>query len=67
MGTYLIVTLGAPQKDDDGVDIRDQFSDYPTFQAYLYRTWRELEYYRKVCTTHTLQPFQTCLQSSPIF
>nr|AEE62653.1 unknown [Dendroctonus ponderosae] len=48
MGSYLIVTLGAPQKDDDGVAIRDQFSDYPTFKSYLYRTWRELEYYRKL-------------------
>lgn len=48
LGTYLVVTLGAPQNDEDGKPLRDEFSDYSVFKAYLLRTWRELEYYRKV-------------------
>ncbi|XP_030756183.1 mitochondrial import inner membrane translocase subunit TIM50-C-like [Sitophilus oryzae] len=47
-GTYLVVTLGAPDKDEEGVPIRDEFSDKPLIKAYLMRTFRELEYYRRL-------------------
>lgn len=48
MGTYLIVNLGGPDKDEEGVPIRDQFSDYSLIKAYLMRTFSQLEYYRKL-------------------
>lgn len=52
VGTYLVVSLGAPQRDEDGVPIRDEFSDYSIVKAYLLRTIRELDYYRKVSFIH---------------
>ncbi|XP_066158938.1 mitochondrial import inner membrane translocase subunit TIM50-C-like [Euwallacea fornicatus] len=48
VGTYLVVTLGAPQRDEEGLPLRDQFSDFPAVKAYFLRTIRELDYYRKL-------------------
>ncbi|CAG9767387.1 unnamed protein product [Ceutorhynchus assimilis] len=48
IGTYMVVSLGAPQKDEDGVPIRDQYSDYFLIKQYFLRAIRELEYYRKL-------------------
>ncbi|XP_060516058.1 mitochondrial import inner membrane translocase subunit TIM50-C-like [Cylas formicarius] len=48
IGTYCIISFGAPQKDSNGIPIRDEFSDKPILKAYLMRTFKELEYYRRL-------------------
>lgn len=40
--------LGAPNKDVDGNDIEDEFSNMPVVQQYVARSWKELVTYRKV-------------------
>jgi hypothetical protein len=42
--------LGAPNKDIDGKDIEDEFSNMPVVQQYVARSWKELVTYRKVNT-----------------
>ncbi|CAG0882049.1 unnamed protein product [Darwinula stevensoni] len=45
---FLLVTWGAPHKDEDGNDIEDEFSHLPTIKQYLKRTWREVKVYNKM-------------------
>jgi import inner membrane translocase subunit TIM50 len=45
-----IFLIGAPLKDPDGNDLEDEYSNLPTVQQYLYRTWAELNNYNKVQT-----------------
>ncbi|XP_042904599.1 mitochondrial import inner membrane translocase subunit TIM50 isoform X2 [Parasteatoda tepidariorum] len=39
---------GAPPTDEDGNIVEDEFSNMPTFKAYLYRTYKEIVYYNKL-------------------
>ncbi|XP_050314174.1 mitochondrial import inner membrane translocase subunit TIM50-C-like [Anthonomus grandis grandis] len=48
LGAYLVITLGTPPKDEDGNYMRDEYSDGSIVKAYLMRTLRELEYYRRL-------------------
>lgn len=48
MGVYLIITLGAPEKDLNGKPIKDDLSNENITKQYLTRTYRELDYYRRV-------------------
>jgi hypothetical protein len=47
--------LGAPNKDIDGKDIEDEFSNMPVVQQYVARSWKELVTYRKVNTLFSSQ------------
>ncbi|XP_030753724.1 mitochondrial import inner membrane translocase subunit TIM50-C-like [Sitophilus oryzae] len=48
LSAYIIISLGAPEEDDDGIPIRDEFCQYHPIDAYLLRTYRELCYYRRL-------------------
>ncbi|CAG9816825.1 unnamed protein product [Phaedon cochleariae] len=48
LGAYLILTLGSLEKDIDGTPIKDDLSDRNIIMQYLIRTYRELDYYRKL-------------------
>lgn len=47
-GGYLIFTLGSPEKDINGEPIRDDLVDKPVVLQYIIRTYRELDYYKRV-------------------
>lgn len=47
-GGYVVFVLGAPEKDIDGKPIKDDLSDLPLVKQYLFRAYRELDYYRRV-------------------
>ncbi|KAF7265933.1 hypothetical protein GWI33_020674 [Rhynchophorus ferrugineus] len=46
IGTYLVVVLGAPEEEEDGTKIKDEFTEYGPIKSYLLRAYRELLYYR---------------------
>ncbi|KAJ8929625.1 hypothetical protein NQ314_017667 [Rhamnusium bicolor] len=48
MGVYIVFTLGAPEKDMEGNPIRDNLSDQNIIKQYIIRTYRELDYYRRL-------------------
>lgn len=48
LGAYLIYTLGKPEIDPEGYPIKDDLSDKPIIIQYIIRTYRELDYYRRV-------------------
>ncbi|CAG9838383.1 unnamed protein product [Diabrotica balteata] len=48
IGTYVIFTLGSPEKDSHGNPIKDDLADKPVVLQYIIRTYRELDYYRKL-------------------
>lgn len=48
IGGYLIIELGKPEIDEKGNKIRDEFSDMAVWKQYIYRTLRELDYYKKM-------------------
>lgn len=48
LGGYMVFVLGAPEKDMEGKDIRDEFTDMPLVKQFFLRTYRELDYYRRV-------------------
>ncbi|XP_018564965.1 mitochondrial import inner membrane translocase subunit TIM50-C [Anoplophora glabripennis] len=48
MGVYLVVTLGSPERDMDGKPIRDDLFDQNIIKQYIVRTYRELDYYRRL-------------------
>lgn len=50
IGGYLIIELGKPQVDERGNIIKDELSDMAKWKQYIYRTLRELDYYKKVRT-----------------
>lgn len=43
VGCYLILSLGPPNKDEDGNEIEDELSGMFTVKQYLLRTYRELK------------------------
>ncbi|CAH1103477.1 unnamed protein product [Psylliodes chrysocephalus] len=47
-GGYLIFTLGSPEKDINGEPIRDDLVDKPVVLQYIIRTYRELDYYKRL-------------------
>ncbi|KAH9509089.1 Mitochondrial import inner membrane translocase subunit TIM50 [Bulinus truncatus] len=46
-GVGLISIWGAPQEDPDGKEILDEYSEMPTVIAYLRRTWKEMNIFKK--------------------
>lgn len=48
VGIYLVFTLGSPVKDLDGKPIRDDLFDQNIVKQYIIRTYRELDYYKRV-------------------
>nr|CAH7741977.1 unnamed protein product [Callosobruchus chinensis]CAH7753256.1 unnamed protein product [Callosobruchus chinensis] len=48
VGTYLVFTLGAPEKDAEGNPIKDDLYEKPLALQYILRTYRELDYYRRL-------------------
>lgn len=48
LGAYLIYTLGRPELDPEGYPIKDDLSDKSIITQYIIRTYRELDYYRRV-------------------
>ncbi|KAF2896530.1 hypothetical protein ILUMI_09644 [Ignelater luminosus] len=47
-GSYLILEFGKPPVAGDGTIMRDEFSSMPTWMQYLYRTLREVDYYKRL-------------------
>lgn len=47
-GGYLIVTLGQPKVDEDGVVLDDPFINMPVVKQYVLRTLSELNYYQQL-------------------
>ncbi|XP_031638584.1 mitochondrial import inner membrane translocase subunit TIM50-C [Contarinia nasturtii] len=45
---WVVVDLGAPEKDSDGRVIEDEFSILPLPKQYLKRMWKSLTYYQKI-------------------
>lgn len=45
---YLVVELGKPSFDNNGKLIMDDYSNMVTWKQYLFRTFGELNYYKKV-------------------
>ncbi|XP_054713297.1 mitochondrial import inner membrane translocase subunit TIM50-like [Uloborus diversus] len=43
-----IYEWGAPNLDENGDIIKDEFSEMPALKAYLYRTYREIVFYNKL-------------------
>jgi len=39
---------GRPNRDENGEDIRDEFSDLPVVKQYFTRLWSQLNYYKKM-------------------
>lgn len=54
LGAYLIYTLGGPEIDQDGFPVKDELSNKNVIFQYLVRTYRELDYYRKVICSRCL-------------
>ncbi|KAG5896260.1 hypothetical protein JTB14_033557 [Gonioctena quinquepunctata] len=48
LGGYLIFTLGSPEKDLNGNPIKDNLADRNIILQYIIRTYRELDYYKKL-------------------
>lgn len=48
LGAYLIYTLGSPELDHEGYAVKDNLSEKPVILQYIIRTYRELDYYRRV-------------------
>jgi len=48
LGLYLVIELGKPVVGDDGQVITDEYSHMPTWKQYLYRTVKELDYYKRL-------------------
>ncbi|XP_019880296.1 mitochondrial import inner membrane translocase subunit TIM50-C-like [Aethina tumida] len=49
LGGYLIISLGGPELDSDGDPVHEEdLKDKPIWQQYLIRTYRELDYYRRL-------------------
>ncbi|XP_055314025.1 mitochondrial import inner membrane translocase subunit TIM50-C-like [Sitodiplosis mosellana] len=45
---WVVVDLGAPERDADGQIIEDEFSILPLPKQYLKRMWKSLTYYQKI-------------------
>lgn len=50
-GGFVLFELGKPRRDEEGNLVTDEFSDLPTFQQIVYRTLKELNYYKRVSVT----------------
>lgn len=48
VGTWLIVEYGAPERDENGEIIRDEFSDMNTLRQYFMRMLKQLDYFQKM-------------------
>lgn len=48
MGAMLIHDLGKPERNADGTEIEDEFSNLPVVQQYVKRMWKSLTYYQKI-------------------
>lgn len=48
VGGYLVYQLGGPAVAEDGSVIHDEFSKMPVWKQYIYRTLKELDYYKKM-------------------
>ncbi|XP_071057134.1 mitochondrial import inner membrane translocase subunit TIM50-C-like isoform X2 [Onthophagus taurus] len=48
IGLFLIMELGKPKINEDGIEIEDEFSNLSLLEQYLYRTADQLNYYRKL-------------------
>ncbi|XP_044735854.1 mitochondrial import inner membrane translocase subunit TIM50-C-like isoform X2 [Chrysoperla carnea] len=48
LGGWLIVEYGAPEVDEHGEVIRDEFSDLGTVRQYFMRMFRQLDYFQKM-------------------
>ncbi|XP_012942462.1 mitochondrial import inner membrane translocase subunit TIM50 [Aplysia californica] len=46
-GVGLVTTWGAPLLDPDGNEIEDEFTEQPAALAYLKRTWKEMNIFKK--------------------
>ncbi|GFN87019.1 mitochondrial import inner membrane translocase subunit tim50 [Plakobranchus ocellatus] len=46
-GVGLVNIWGAPQLDPDGNEIKDEFTEMPSVIAYLRRTWKEMNVFKK--------------------
>jgi len=58
----LVVEWGAPQLDDKGNPIPDEYSNEPIWKAYLLRFWREVVFYDKLIK----EPSRTKLLPDPL-
>ncbi|XP_058448830.1 mitochondrial import inner membrane translocase subunit TIM50-C-like [Malaya genurostris] len=45
---YTVFIFGAPDRDPEGNDIEDEFSQLPTIQQYFKRLWKSMTYYQKM-------------------
>lgn len=45
---WIIYDLGSPEKDENGVEIEDEFSKMSVIPQYFKRMWRSMTYYQKM-------------------
>jgi len=45
---FIIYDLGSPERDENGVEIEDEFSKMSIIPQYLKRMWRSMTYYQKM-------------------
>lgn len=48
LSTWIIYDLGSPEKDENGVEIEDEFSKMSVIPQYFKRMWRSMTYYQKM-------------------
>lgn len=48
VGLFLLIEFGAPSVDEDGEVIEDEYSNRALPIQYVYRTLKQMNYYRKV-------------------
>ncbi|XP_049791052.1 mitochondrial import inner membrane translocase subunit TIM50-C-like [Schistocerca nitens] len=48
LGSYAIYELGSPETDEQGNVVEDEFSSMPLPIQYLRRTWRQMNYFKKL-------------------
>ncbi|XP_018318721.1 mitochondrial import inner membrane translocase subunit TIM50-C-like [Agrilus planipennis] len=48
LGGYLVFELGKPVIGEDGLPVQDEFAHLAPWKQYLYRTLKELDYYKRL-------------------
>jgi mitochondrial import inner membrane translocase subunit TIM50 len=48
MGAWTLYDMGQPERDSEGREIEDEFTNQPTFERYKNRILKSLNYYQKV-------------------
>ncbi|XKL69170.1 hypothetical protein PGB90_006939 [Kerria lacca] len=62
MSCYSFYVLGSPDRDENGNDIKDEFSYLPTIQQWFTRFYNKIRYYKKIIQ----EPSQDKLLPDPV-